>query len=284
MIDCADPVCQPDHECVAGPPTGWSGPGAFIETTGSAAPPSCPTAFANDAFDGLADPSAPGATCGCTCGAPTKVTCAMTASFYYDSACANLCSSASVSAGTCGATCSGAQTAKVTSASASGGSCAATPSKKVTALTWGHAARVCSGASGTGCTSGGVCVAKRPAPFASGACVWHAGASDCAAPYTAKHVYYAGATDTRDCGACTCGAPQNVTCGTATVSLYGDAQCGGTAAGTVPGDGTCVLAASGAHGATTTNPTASGGSCTGTSAGAIGSVTPTGATTVCCIP
>ena len=283
LTDCADSACHPDHECIAAAPDGWSGPGAFVETSGTA-PPSCPPTFVNPAFDGTADPSAAPASCGCTCGAPSKVACAIDATFYFDSSCANACSSSAITAGACAATCSGAQTMKVTASPGLGGSCGASPSKTVPPLGWNHAARVCSSRSGTGCNAGSVCASARPAPFASGACVWRIGAIDCVAPYTTRHVYYSGATDTRDCGACTCGSPHDTTCGTVTVSLYGDNQCSGGAAGTAPSDGSCVPAPSGAHGATSSNATTTGGSCTPTSAGPIGSVTPTGATTVCCLP
>jgi hypothetical protein len=292
-IDCADPACSAGFVCIALPPAGWSGPGILYEGTGGGgedAPSAadCPPAFPTDAFDGTRAPTAPAAACTCSCAPPAGVTCAVGASFYYDSACANLCETEPLALNACVATCSGAQTMMVVESVTATGSCAPQGTSQVTPPVWGSTARICASSPSLdapgGCPAGQACVAKPPTGFDSGGCLWQSGDIPCPDASATRKVYLTGATDTRGCSACTCSAPNGVTCASTSVTTFSDAACTDTLSPVI-GDGSCVSAPGGAHAIeATTSTTAAQGSCTPSVATPLGSFTPTGATTICCSP
>lgn len=291
-IDCADPACQPGFECTASAPSGWSGPVDLFDAANGGAPPGCAAPYSIDAFDGTSEPLAFPANCGCTCSPPSTATCgAVTVSFFFDSSCKNPCTGTPVTVtpgGACVTGCPGALTMRATLPTATGGSCSGNASKSVPTLGWGHTARACGlpGAdSPGGCSTGSLCVARPPSPFPSSLCVWRAGDVACpSGPYSARSVYYAGATDTRDCTACTCGTSGGLTCTAAQIFSYADGECPNNAAGSIVGDGSCVSAPGSTSVVRAGSSSPSGASCSANPVSATGSVVPIGPTTICCAP
>jgi hypothetical protein len=294
LVDCADPACQEGFTCVEATPAGWSGPGIFFASSDAttASLPACPPAYSVDAVDGVNDPSAPPAACQCACGPPSGVACTPSVSFYYDSACANLCETESLSLNACVASCAGAQTMSVSLQLSGSGGCAPRPSTQVPTATWGSTARVCAPAkasAGSGCSAGQICVAKPPSPFDSGACFWQSGAVSCPDPSDTRYVYFASTnpTDNRGCSACTCSAAQGVTCGGSsltTFATFSDGSCDDDA-GIVTQVDICIDAPASAHGVVATSTgTATAGSCGPSAVSPTGSFTPSSPTTICCLP
>src|ERR1019366_9094755 len=111
-----------------------------------------------------------------------------------------------------------------------------TTNKSFPALSWGLAERGCtySGKSDMpgGCAATAQCVAKPSAPY-GGPCVYQAGDLKCPSGYPTKHLYYKGTVDSRDCTACTCGAPSGGSC-TGSISLYSGPSCGGSLLNSFP--------------------------------------------------
>jgi hypothetical protein len=246
--DCSNPACAPDFMCTASAPPGWFGPVAFSDQGGGPpppAPPACTDAYINDAFDANGNPTSPSASCECSCGAAQNACTQPMILVSSDNQClqANQCGSAGAS--TCTVACSGGgQSLEVTAQpSATGsGSCAANSVLAgLPAWQWTRTARGCASnrslATG-GCQSGDVCADRPVAPFESNLCVWKNGSTDCstATGYPLLHNYYGSVTDTRGCslGSCGCGAPTNVSCTLASVTVYNTNDCsdGGSTAST----------------------------------------------------
>jgi hypothetical protein len=173
-----------------------------------------------------------------------------------------------------------------------GGTCAPQGGQaNLPAEQWALVGKGCSGAlPGGGCSAGKVCQPVSPLPFLPGLCVVKPGDNNCpmGSPFSDKHVFYEGVNDTRTCSACQCGAPSGSSCDV-TIEVFGDqavnvcnTQLVSFAAGTCAN----LVGNPGIFGrkATITKPP-NGGSCGVTGGGApSGSITPTNATTFCCIP
>lgn len=112
-----------------------------------------------------------------------------------------------------------------TGAPATCGTCACGPSNGTacepsggaaskSAVTYATVGLACEGAppSKSSSCAGSACVAAPPAAFNAGLCIHHSGAVDCAAPYSERHVFFAGESDTRGCTPCSCDAPVGTTC------------------------------------------------------------------------
>ncbi len=280
------PSCGNGGVCVDPVPAGWTGPLAvFDQTGGPPAPqaPSCPSNFPTDVFDGNANLSAAAASCGCNCNVSSPGTCgAPTVAIYTGSSCGTTsCYSATIS--TCTTmTCNTGTSAKVTAPAPVGGACTATPTKTVPPATWTRTGRACQTSDvTTGCAGSSVCVPLPQAPFASTVCILQAG--DVACPpgeYSQKFLYYDGVTDTRDCSTCGCTMG---TCSGGVVTIWDATGCSGSKI-TINADGQChntngvtTIAAVLSTPATNTSCSSSGGSPTG-------NATPSGPTTICCVP
>lgn len=113
-----------------------------------------------------------------------------------------------------------------------------------------------------------------PGEGASAVCGLHVGEVECPAAFPFRRVLYSGAMDTRDCTKCSCGAAK-ASCSGAKVSAYGAKDCGGAGQPL----GTCGAASSLKLVAEATLT----GSCAASGGAPSGSVTPTGAKTLCCV-
>jgi hypothetical protein len=280
-------------ECAAAAPGAWVGPALLWTGVRTATAPSCPSGYPS-AVDGFAGLTFSNDTCSCQC-TETDQQCAGSASIYSFLNCGASCATVALSSGACiPFTCVGGAFGswQVSPPVATAGKCtAAETTKSGGPPTWQNAARVCVSAPNQirsgGCSNpDDECLPAPMAPFDTGLCVYQAGVqTTCPAPYnrTAQpSVYYTGTSDGRTCGACTCGTPSAGTCSGA-VDLYGDATCEGMAT-TSRGGCEAFLDVSLERSLTATYSLAPG-TCSGPSQAPqpTGTVTPTGAFSVCCM-
>jgi hypothetical protein len=111
-----------------------------------------------------------------------------------------------------------------------------------------------------------------------------AGNVSCPTAYPNQSTVGAGVSDTRDCGACTCAAPTAATCSSATLTFYADTGCVNPAE-TIAMDFTCHTLAGSTYNSYryVATPSESCGA-VAQQPSAIGGVSFTGTTTVCCAP
>jgi hypothetical protein len=280
-------------ECASAAPGAWVGPALLWTGARTATVPSCPAGYPN-AVDGLAGLTFSNDTCSCQCTVSDQQ-CSGSASIYPFLNCGASCATVALSSGACVPfTCAGGAFGswQVSPPVATAGKCtAAETTKSGGAPTWQNAVRVCVSApdqtrSG-GCSNpDDECLPAPMAPFDSGLCIYQAGVqTTCPAPYDRTpqpSVYYTGTTDGRGCSTCTCGTPSAGVC-TGTVDLYGDATCGGMAT-TNRGACQAFLDVSLERSLAATYSLTSG-TCSGPSLPPqpTGTVTATGALSVCCM-
>jgi len=289
LADCADPICA-GYTCAPAPPAGWTGPALLY--TGAGPVPACATGFPTSTFGGTGALDAPPATCGCSCSSPpTGASCGIPSVTLYDN---DTCTGSNdiktpASAGTClqVATTDIWNSAVGAPVPVIGGAC--TPSNVVVTkppTSFSDQALVCAGATPGLCADPStVCVPKPGAPFGLTACVSHTADIPCeGSAYTQKHVLYAGVTDTRDCSACACGAATGISC-TGVTHLFHGGSCLNLVADSNH-DGSCEKSAASEIKSIKFEPTGgpTGGNCPQTGGQAVGGVTGSGATTVCCMP
>lgn len=311
LPDCADPTCATVAMCVAEIPADWIGYDQLFD--GSASPPGCTAPFTGTATPGSSGLTAAAATCdACTCGTPANMTCDLPDQItVQDALCGNTPTDVGQLAvpaawdGTCfgndgfpgGNTVCGANgtspcnvSVTANAPTVTGGSCApAGGAATVPPTSFSNIGVACTGAPhGAGCTGTDVCQPKPAQGFESGLCIHHDGELDCpAGPFTNKHVFYTGVTDTRGCTACGCGAPTGATCA-ATIQVFstGPATCTGIPVASFTA-GSCANllgnpAVASRRATVTTAPT--GGQCGPTGGAPTGTAVGSGATTYCCIP
>jgi hypothetical protein len=149
---------------------------------------------------------------------------------------------------------------------------------------WGTAGVGCAEAAPAqhGCGATQVCAPVPAAPFAAGHCVEQSGDVTCPqGAYATRSVYYTGTIDGRACTPCGF-EPSAISC-TGTAVLYSDAACSDQLQVVTDFSGGC-LGLTGSFGSTElTDVTFSGAaSCTPVGGQPTGTLTPTGAVTVCC--
>jgi hypothetical protein len=264
------------------PPT-WNGP-VILYDGDPAAVPSCPPEHPTVAYTGHASlVPEPAACAACTCAAPI-VTCTPHRVHLYDDAGCNhevgtlvqplpaQCGPMAPPSGTQAATIN-APTVSATPCVASGGDKTLPPPK------WQRAAIACIGGGlGGGCGPGKFCTAAPVAPFVGALCVFRSGDHGCPGGFSDKHLFTDTVTDTRDCGACSCGAP-TASCDAVT-RVYAAASCGGAPAD-LPNDGSCVAVS--ASSASLELEVTKSGSCAPSGGAPIGTITEGDVeTTVCC--
>jgi hypothetical protein len=289
LPDCADPDCTPAAQCVPAEANGVVG-----VAVGEAE--ACPAGFdARAPVTVHAELSAP-ACGGCTCG-PAAATCPAASIFTYQTAaeCAadvnntggHATSPATVSeaAGcttpnydTVGGNLYGLRVAPMTPTLAS---CAPSGSATFGAATWAKGARLCAANRvGAGCPVGQACVAK---PAAAGAKLCGVADGTRACPAGASKLgnsdWYAGLSDTRSCGACTCGAPVGGSCSTLNLHVGNDYTCAPNNGDVHPGEKTACTQMYSPGLQLTGTPRS--GSCAA-SAPTLGAATPTQPKTICC--
>jgi hypothetical protein len=260
-VDCEDPECQADYECVDPAPTGWSANGylALYEGASGQTPPDCPAGMPTTAFTGNATLNAQGAVCTpCGCGSPTGQDCQLTGDLnptaggiqamqVSNAACLTAATQLSTLTvpdppwgGACfhdealagGQLCNGAPCNTSVSSSlptVTGGTCLPTGGvASKAAPTWATSAVACHGTlAGKGCANQQVCQPRPKNPFKAHVCIEQSGDVACPAgsSFSNKSVYFSGFTDTRDCTGCNCGPASGGSC-EITLSLYSDPAVG----------------------------------------------------------
>lgn len=290
----APPACSGAYACVPAVPPGWVGPLEVYAGPGPVPPCSPLFQLAQDANDQL---DAGHATCGCQCSAP-KVACdPLPVDFYSANACtvATKCTSATLSASTCipedvRTKCAISPVSIYMSApqaTASGASCAPQESASVPAITWGISGRACVStvaAAQVDCPVNAVCAPRPAPPFGPGACIAVLGDVACPSQgYTAKHVFFTSADDSRGCTSCTCGGAGNASC-TASVSVYAGNPGAGCSGQPIiyAAPFSCVAVDQPGNFLATLSGTA--GSCPPSPSTPTGTATPSKPVTVCCTP
>jgi hypothetical protein len=258
-IDCADPKCALDYECVDPAPSGWTAPGlvALYEGSSSQSPPSCPAEMGTKVYGGKTGFNAPASCSPCGCAPPAGQDCKLTTDLnpsvsgiqamqvsnmpcFQAATQLNTLTVPDPWAGACfhqetlpgGQTCNGQPcntSVQSTLPTVSGGTCTPTGgAADGPAPTWSSAAVACTGSRfGGGCQNGRVCAPKPKTPFKSHVCVEQSGDVSCpsGSAYSNKNVYYQDFDDQRDCTACQCGSASGGSC-EITLSLWSDPSLG----------------------------------------------------------
>ncbi|HXU06702.1 MAG TPA: hypothetical protein VN903_37355 [Polyangia bacterium] len=277
LVDCADPACAA-YACVAAAPSGWSGPVALWEGSGTA--PACPTVFDTMAYAGQGGLTAGNASCSsCSCiGAPCNVyiqffdgaTCGAGTQTYSGNTLG--CHSPPFTPTFSRAYYSGVQQGITCTTPTGGAITRDTPAFQTTARACSSSTVIVQG----GCSAGSVCAPRSTSPYQTALCVYRTGTYPCPTGYTVGHSYASGATDGRACSACNC---TNLNCYDAKVTEFSGASCTGTVGMTQPLPD-MYPACGGAVGTTRSRRiqiSCSGGQLTG-------SVSATNPVTVCCLP
>lgn len=297
-IDCEDPACSPDYECVAEIPAGFSGDWVIeVAYPAEGNTPNCPDG--NAAAVHYAGPATTTecAPCDCTysgyaCSGPT-VACA-----FDDGICSAISQTFIFPTQTCNPFPNPPQGSNNTGSChivegprvSAEGSCTGGASAVLNTIPWEKQMYTCSAGTtvGKGCAVGKVCAPKKSGEFAqaSSCVVTDDPAAACPSGYTAyETVAYDDGTDMRTCSACACN-PKSVKCtgGGATVYDLDDCTLGGSLPVQLPLDASCVSAANlmdnGYASVAVSFGTPTNGICT--PAVGSGSVMTTGAKKVCC--
>ena len=273
------PADTTTHACIPTVPAGWNGPIVWSSSGSSA---NCDTQYPQIAADLHGDLNVPQASCECECGTNTGA-CQPPRRVGYGSTCPQN------PQGYFGFMTGGCQQATTTQ-----GLEQPTPYQSVCPVSKDTATipaanfktdvRLCEGAAAaTGCDSTKICAPKAAGPF-KGQCIYKAGDTSCPAVYPTKAVYYDAFADTRSCSSCSCSSVGSAC--TSSVLAYQTANCTGTTVthglSSNASSPTCVPSNWIAMKWSGTS-TFVAGSCQKSGGALSGSVTPSGAVTVCCL-
>src|SRR5580700_648719 len=206
--------CPADSTCAPAFPVDWA-PVALYEWPVDAAVPACADGYVSaPAFQGHGgfDADAGATTCSaCSC-SPGGACSSPGRSFFADSECTTACGTSQPLASTC-VTAPSCNYFQVGESTPTGAACTASGGTASLHSPWSETVSACTPSGAPACGSGGVCL---PAPSASqnaGFCISQAGVAPCpAGPYSVKHVFYDGLTDTRGCDPCTCTVTSSPEC------------------------------------------------------------------------
>ncbi len=167
------------------------------------------------------------------------------------------------------------------------GSCSATPAGSPPPVQSDEGETCALRRAGAGCGAGAVCAPRVPKAFAR--CAIATGSVTCPTGLVGSTVY-TGATDTRGCGSCACGTV-DLACSISAMNFFSDDYCnggayqmetyctpvGGSGLGDTGGNSTSYQAVWSSNGMESACQVTTGSS-------PQGSVTPSGAITMCCLP
>jgi hypothetical protein len=229
LIDCQDPACQPDHECVAEAPSGFS-----LAYVADGVQPACPGGPAPRQLYSQAAP-----TCdlsGCNCGPPGG-SCAASAALYTTACMGGTATNVMMSAAMCYAGFPQSMSGSFT-VSNDGVTCNATGAAGTTAAPPATQLSLCAVSTGAGgCGAGQVCVRRPPAGFGN-VCAIAPGAQPC--PTDRPQQRTAG-DSFNDLRACSCGCSSVKSCANTQVSLYGNGSCNGFGGQNVTPTSKCMV-------------------------------------------
>lgn len=287
LVDCEDPLCS-SFTCAPATPSGWDGPVWLY--AGGGPTPSCPTGAPVVAGGLDVSPVSPATCTGCSCDSPLGQSCAPPAVELFDpSTCTGIPAETvnQPSPGVCENVVDTVQydSARIVAQPPAGGSCAAAGGlADVDPFAWPQPAMVCelNTALGEGCGDAAACVPLPPSLWVPQICFHRPGSTSCPGIGYDRYTVFSSWTDSRGCSTCECSSPTGGTCNDV-VTVYGPEGCAGN--GTqLPNDGTCQLLTGSTYYESLryTPGVPSGASCTPSGGEPIGTVNPTGSTTVCC--
>ena len=298
LVDCADPACQPDYECVALPavPSGWTGYFILDSSTYPATPQSCADTTQPDVL--FSGPGGDAQCSACACGNASGGGCSFPEMGLWTNS--NDCNGGadySLAPGDgnchafpidCGQTCSNDQRVRITAQSAVTGNPSCPPSGGTPTLPplWTNEHHVCDmpATGGGGCQMGQACVSMGTS--FGGACVQQAGAQTCPGEFPKPLTAYDNATDNRACSSCSCNA-NGLSCTNGNVVVSDDGACmGGTNADITISGNTCTSVRDHMDENAASYRAVAGtlsGTCNTQGGQPTGSVTPSGEVTFCCL-
>ncbi len=257
------PTCTGDHFCSPSVPGAWSGPVTFSVSTSSAMPVDCRGEYPTSLLLTHTGLSTPNATCDCQCVRGT----AQCQLFGEESG--------GPLSGACGAH---AVDDDVLYAAFSQ-NCTAMPTQNIPAADFDSEVRVCGGATTTNdCGAGQRCTPTPASPF-SAVCIFQSGDHECPTEYPDKQLFHDSVNDNRSCSTCSC-QRQGGSCELSVegCGLNNDDKTLSSSSGntvSVNGDDTDYQLVS----VSSINQ----GQCNPSSSTLQGSVTTSGATTLCCL-
>jgi hypothetical protein len=266
LVDCEDDECQAGATCQPEPPSG-STP-ATLAATGTACPSDLPAAVELKA--GLSET----ATCNVAqCACTPRTACELPYTDFFSAS--DCLSNVNGTASSASFVCRFARNTRTGTTFADASFCGASGNPPPSPVAWSDTFTVCNRSSfGRGCGAGQACVPRAP-----GACVLVAG-STCPAAYpTLTRTGYGGYTDTRKCN-CQCSVAQRNGCQGAALRVCPGLACTTSCSPVVLPFEYCT-----ADITNTTSMYVEGGSAPTCAAPAVsrsGTLTPTGARTLCC--
>jgi hypothetical protein len=215
----------------------WDGPFVMVPGNGDRA---CPTTWSTRVSTLRSGLEAADAACGCTC-TPPSTTCTAAIELHTDAACSSSDVEETAPAGACIVTVG--VSAIIASAEAVPSPCTAETTTELPEVSWTTLVSVCAPPDEPAACEGGVCLPMTDAD--APACIAREGMHECPeGPYAMAHVFFGGATDDRDCSACSCDQPLGVIChGTSQLEQFANLDCSGEPTNTAP-LGTCESATS----------------------------------------
>jgi hypothetical protein len=287
-----------EHACVEDAPADWDGPMAIATAPGAGSPPLCAgTGYERQVLSlfGALDTGAE--TCGCTCGTPGGMSCTQSICMHRTStsqqcvmagiAVQDMCEY-TISPGQCTGSLPTGFYKPMNPQWTATGTCPAAPTVNIGTAVWNERMVACetNDASPAGCAAASECLPELANPLDAW-CIYRDGEHACpSGPYSDQTIYYASFTDSRSCSACTCGTPTGICQGSMHFSYGSNLPNGCELAngldsasfgGCVQVDGSVFPLGS----PTTAQPM---GSCPPQGGTLQGSVTRSGAVTVCCKP
>jgi len=286
-------ACQAGYTCVDADPAGWTGHYYVTETAlPAAAAPACPANLT--AHTDHTGPAGAAQCTACTCGALQGAACAPPDLTCYagSTTCAGTATDLTVQLenGACDkpalpgvvvlqASCKLTSPATVSAA----GTCAPSATDFPNKQSWATRIDACGADTSAGaCGAGKVCVPDGSGAAGESLCIRQDGTATCPAGWTKVIQGYGSSTDTRACGACTCGGG-DTTCVDSHYTFYSSASCTTNPAmgSTSVASAQCTDVSADLGGARATLPTAKG-NCPAGGGAATGAVTPLNPFTYCC--
>lgn len=282
LADCADPQCQPDHQCVPEIPPGWAGFGYRAIRSFQDPETDCLGFPRKQYYQGLVSPTTG---CTCSCSAPKGLSCEASAAEVYDTkACSGVGQIVSSACSGLGVTPASVRTESYVFDK---GACDPLVQGTPTPPNWSETVDLCLiSKMGSGCPAGFVCVPRAIKTVEPAACIHRPGEYSCPSLYSYRNTYYGAIDDTRSCAAsaCSCSTP-TASC-SATLELYDmySPNCEEPSYESIPFDGKCSpiygsdVIRSGQV-VTSIEP----GECESSGAGVSGTAKPSEPQTVCCM-
>ncbi len=234
-------VCPEGSLCGSEPPDGWFGPTIIARVTSEETAPECPEDFPDagpDLLEGFA--GADPANCYCECESPASPNCYANLRVRGPNSCVGYIDYLSVDA-VC-------QNFEIDDAFSelnvygyNPGMCTAEQSALIPPISWDASITTC-GLTGSplSCEGNGLCIPPAPEGFESVWCIYQQGDVGCPAGiFNTKHVFFSGATDSRECGNCTCASTANI-CNEAELLAFTDLDCAGEPAAVLEANGSCL--------------------------------------------